>query len=193
MNLNPKHILGIIIVIIICMIGIMVMFTVPIGIFPPEVYKEFQEPIVIVYSPTMLIVLAIFGIISLLLLNYYKEKDNEKWSEPSILKGYKNPSNADYLSKAICPEVTFIGMKGDFRQPDFAEIHIEVIPDKTIIDLKSLKFYLQDFRDKLVSYERLLNVIYDDIKKVYEPKYLKVYMKTNPRGGIYSELERSSE
>jgi len=114
----------------------------------------------------------------------------KKLSDTSILKSYPNPSEEIYRIKSICPEVTFIGMKGDYKQPDFAEIHIEMIPNATIIDLKSLKFYLQQFRDTLTSYERLINIIFEDIFFTFEPRYLKVYMKTNPRGGIYSELER---
>jgi len=110
-----------------------------------------------------------------------------------ILKGYKNPYKEKYMIKAVCPEVTFIGMKGDYKQPDFAEIKIEIICNQTIIDLKSLKFYLQQFRDKLLSYERMVNIIFEDINKVYKPYFLRVKMKTNPRGGIRSELIVDSE
>ena len=109
-------------------------------------------------------------------------------SDTTLLKSYPNPSKNMYLVKSVCPEVTFIGMKGEYKQPDFAEVQISMIPSNTIIDLKSLKFYLQQFRDKLLSYERLTNVIYDDINELYKPKYLRVKLRTNPRGGIYSEL-----
>ena len=105
-----------------------------------------------------------------------------------MLKSYPNPVKRDYMIKSISDELTFIGMKGEFKQPDFAEIEIDMIPDKIIIDLKSLKVYLLQFRDKMMSYESLVNIIFDDIKYVFEPRYLQVKMKTNKRGGIYSEL-----
>jgi len=114
-------------------------------------------------------------------------------SNKSILKSYSNPSDNKYMIKSTCPEVTFIGMKGDYKQPDFAEIQIEMVPYETIIDLKSLKFYLQQFRDKLLSYENLVNIIFEDIDEVFSPYFLRVTMKTNPRGGIYSELVVDSE
>ena len=97
------------------------------------------------------------------------------------------------MIKSTCPEVTFIGMKGEFKQPDFAKIRIDMVPDETIIDLKSLKFYLQQFRDKLLSYERLVNIIYEDVFEVYKPYFLRVIMETNPRGGIHSKLIVDSE
>jgi len=116
-------------------------------------------------------------------------KINER--DKSMLKSYPNPTPVDYFIKSTCSEVTFIGMKGEHgKQPDFAEISITMIPAKTIMDLKSLKFYLGQFRDILTSYEKLINVIFYDIGVVYQPKYLKVTMKTNPRGGICSELWR---
>lgn len=112
-----------------------------------------------------------------------------------MFKKYPNPyPEVDYIIKSTCLEVTFIGMKGDNgkKQSDFAEVTVEMIPDETIIDLKSLKFYFAEFRDELTSYERLINVIFDDIDNVFTPKHLTVSMKTNLRGGIYSELIRSS-
>jgi len=109
-------------------------------------------------------------------------------SNTKLLKSYPNPCEEKYMIKSTCREVTFIGMKGDFKQPDFAEVTVEMVPGSIIIDLKSLKFYFQQFRDKLVSYERLVNVIFKDIQEVYEPCFLRVKMKTNSRGGIFSEL-----
>jgi len=119
-----------------------------------------------------------------------------KKSDKTILKSLKNPSYWKYEIKSICPEVTFIGHKNTNskeEQPDFAEIHVTMIPDRKIIELKSLKLYFQHFRNVLISYEHLLNIVYEDIMEIYEPFYLEIYIKTNPRGGIYSELVRSSD
>jgi len=110
-------------------------------------------------------------------------------SKKELLKSIKNPYvGREYRIKSVSPEVTFIGHKGETIQPDFAEVSIEMIPFDKVIELKSLKIYMQHFRDQMMSYERLINTIYDDMLVVYKPIYLKVTMKTNPRGGIYSEL-----
>ena len=66
-------------------------------------------------------------------------------------------------------------------------------PDKTIIELKSLKMYLQQYRDLIISHERLINVLYDDLIKVYKPKRLRIVLDCNPRGGISSRLTQDSD
>ena len=61
------------------------------------------------------------------------------------------------------------------------------------MELESLKKYFQDFRNTLVSYERLINVIYDDLRDVYKPHRLRVEMDFNPRGGLASKLTIDSD
>ena len=63
-----------------------------------------------------------------------------------------------------------------------------MIPEKSVIELKSLKLYLQQYRNQIASYERVINVIYDDLIHVYKPKRLLIEMKFRPRGGITSKL-----
>lgn len=107
-----------------------------------------------------------------------------------ILKSIKNPSTETYENKIICPELTFIGVK---NQPDFGELEIIYYPNELLIELKSLKHYLYGFRNKLLSYESLINIIYDDIITVYNPTRLILEMKLRPRGGISSILKIDSE
>ena len=64
---------------------------------------------------------------------------------------------------------------------------------KKIIELKSLKHYIYQLRDIVVSYERLINIVYDDLMKVYEPSRLRIVMVCNPRGGISSKLTIDSD
>jgi 7-cyano-7-deazaguanine reductase len=106
-------------------------------------------------------------------------------SDYSILKSLPNPSNEGYEIKHACPELTFLGADG---QPDFATLITFFYPDKFIIELKSLKQYLYQFRMKVCSYERLINMIYSDLMFVYKPNRLRISMSTNVRGGISSEL-----
>jgi len=84
-----------------------------------------------------------------------------------------------------CKELTFYGFP---NQPDFVTIIIDIVPSKNTIELKSLKMYLLQFRDKHMSYERILDIIFKDINEIYLPHSLKVTLKTQPRGGICSTL-----
>lgn len=114
---------------------------------------------------------------------------NKRWSDEKILRALSSPSRG-YEIKIKCPEVTFLGVP---NQPDFATLFITMYPRHTVVELKSLKVYLQQFREKVISYERLLNVIYDDLKKVYKPARLRLVLILRPRGGISSRLTRDSD
>ena len=112
------------------------------------------------------------------------------WSDKTHLKHIKNPSSEAYEIKIKNPEITF---EGDAGKPDFAIAYITFYPGKRVIELKSLKEYFYQFRDKWFSYERLLNVVYDDLMSVYEPLRLRIVMEFNPRGGISSKLTVDSD
>ena len=114
----------------------------------------------------------------------------QKWSDKDILKSISNPSSGGYEIKIKCPEITFEGVRG---QPDFALLYITFFPDKKIIELKSLKEYFYQFRSEMLSYERLINVIYDDLISAYNPARLRLVMVCNARGGISSKLTVDSD
>ena len=120
------------------------------------------------------------------------QSDNQKnrWSDPSILKSIPNPTELSYEVKIKNPEVTFEGVRG---QPDFASAYITFYPADSVIELRSLKEYFFQFRGKILSYERLINVVYNDIVDVYSPSRLRVVMIFNPRGGISSKLTIDSD
>ena len=107
-----------------------------------------------------------------------------------ILKAIKNPSKEGYEIKMKIPELTFEGVRG---QPDFAHLYITFYPGESIIELKSLKEYFFAFRSQIYSYERIINVIYDDMKSVYNPERLRLVLVCNPRGGISSKLTVDSD
>lgn len=114
----------------------------------------------------------------------------KNWSDKSILVSLPNPSKQGYEIKIKNPEITFLGVP---NQPDFANIYITFYPGDMIIELRSLKLYFQQFRDKVISYERLVNVIYDDLISVYSPARLRIMMILLPRGGISSKLTIDSD
>lgn len=113
------------------------------------------------------------------------ERGQSAWSDLAILKALKNPSSKRYVQRMENPEVTFLGEE---QQPDFATVVIEFTPGAMTIELKSLKLYFFDFRQRRISYERLLNVVFDDLMQVYKPVHLRLTMTCRPRGGISSTL-----
>ena len=66
-------------------------------------------------------------------------------------------------------------------------------PGELVVELKSLKEYFYQFRNKILSYERLINVIYDDLADTYKPDRLRLVMEFNARGGISSKLTIDSD
>ena len=107
-----------------------------------------------------------------------------------ILIALPNPAKEAYEIKVKVPEFTFLGVQ---EQPDFATMFITFYPGKKIIELKSLKQYVYQLRDIVVSYERLINIVYDHLKEVYEPERMRLVMVFNPRGGISSKLTIDSD
>ena len=112
------------------------------------------------------------------------------WSETCMLKSIKNPTDEAYEIKLYAPEITFIGAS---KQPDFATADITFYPNKNVVELKSLKQYFYQFRDSHISYERIINTVYDDLMYVYSPKRIRIVMKFNVRGGITSQLTIDSD
>jgi len=106
--------------------------------------------------------------------------------DSSMLRGLPNPEKVKpYEVKIKQPEITFLGV---YDQPDFATLYILMYPNGKVVELKSLKLYLQQYRDVVISYERLLNQVYDHMMEVYNPQRLRLVLDCNPRGGISSRL-----
>jgi 7-cyano-7-deazaguanine reductase len=88
----------------------------------------------------------------------------------------------EYEIEITCPEFTSVCPKTG--QPDFGTIRIRYVPDKTCIELKSLKLYLHDYRNQGIFYEHVTNVILDDLVKALDPRRITVEGDFNVRGGI---------
>lgn len=100
---------------------------------------------------------------------------------------FDNPRpGRDYTISIQCPEFTSLCPKTG--QPDFGVISIDYCPGKTCIELKSLKYYIQSFRNKGIFYEALTNQILDDLVSVCAPVRMKITSKFTPRGGITTEV-----
>jgi len=108
-------------------------------------------------------------------------------SDKDKLEMFDNPNQSrDYTIIIRCPEFTSVCPKTG--QPDFGEIVIEYCPDKLCIELKSLKFYMQSYRNKGIFYEALTNEILDDLAGACKPRWMKVTSKFTPRGGISTDV-----
>ena len=115
---------------------------------------------------------------------------NTHWSKAHLLRRIPNPTEEAYEQKIFIPEFTFLGVA---NQPDFGEVLLTFYPSRWTIELKSLKVYKDAFRDAMASYERLANVVFDDLVQVYEPVRLRLMMRLRPRGGLSSCLTIDSD
>lgn len=103
--------------------------------------------------------------------------------DKNLLETFSNKhTDRDYFVKFNCPE--FTSLCPITNQPDFATIYISYIPNLKMLESKSLKLYLFSFRNHGSFHEDCVNIILDDLVNLLEPKYLEVYGKFTPRGGI---------
>ena len=102
---------------------------------------------------------------------------------PEMLETFINKhQDHDYFVKFNCSEFTSLcPMTG---QPDFATIYISYVPDVKMVESKSLKLYLFSFRNHGDFHEDCVNIIMKDLIQLMEPKYIEVWGKFTPRGGI---------
>ena len=102
---------------------------------------------------------------------------------PDVLEKIPNKhDDRDYFVKFNCPEFTSLCPKTG--QPDFATIYISYVPDVKMLESKSLKQYLFSFRNHGDFHEDCVNIIMKDLIKLMDPKYIEVWGKFTPRGGI---------
>ena len=100
---------------------------------------------------------------------------------------FENPRpGREYTITIRCPE--FTSLCPITGQPDFGEITIEYCPEESCMELKSLKFYMQSYRNKGIFYEKLTNDILDDLSGACKPRWMKVSSKFTPRGGITTDV-----
>ena len=88
----------------------------------------------------------------------------------------------DYEVSITLPEYTCLCPISGY--PDFATIHIKYIPDQHIIELKSLKLYINQYRDKEIFHEQSVNQILDDLVACISPRWMEVVGDFNPRGNV---------
>lgn len=107
----------------------------------------------------------------------------------SALKSIPNAAKG-YEQRITVPEFTFLGVA---NQPDFGFITIWFYGKDKTIELKSLKNYLFQYRDTIISYERALDVIYKHLLEAYGPDRIRIEIEFRPRGGISSKMTVDSD
>lgn len=105
----------------------------------------------------------------------------------ATIETFPNPHpERDYLIEHRVRE--FTSLCPNTAQPDFAKIRIQYVADAECMELKSLKLYLQTFRNRGIFYEDVTNVIVDDLAGCCRPKWMKVETTWSVRGGICSVI-----
>ncbi|MEK6545020.1 MAG: preQ(1) synthase [Nitrospinota bacterium] len=119
-----------------------------------------------------------------------------KYGEKAIknvkIEIWDNPyRDRDYRIEISFPEFTCLCPRSGY--PDFATIKINYIPDKYIIELKSLKLYLNNYRNKYISHEAATNKIYDDLNRMLKPRFIEVLGDFNVRGNVKTVIKVTSQ
>jgi 7-cyano-7-deazaguanine reductase len=104
-----------------------------------------------------------------------------------ILETFPNPQpGRDYTIRMRIPEFTCLCPKTG--QPDFATLHLEYVPDRKCVELKSLKLYVWSFRNEGAFHEAVTNRILDDLVRLMRPRFLRLTADFNVRGGIFTTV-----
>jgi 7-cyano-7-deazaguanine reductase len=108
------------------------------------------------------------------------------------LETFPNPSTGrDYQIAIRCPEFTSVCPKTGL--PDFGEIRITYVPDELCLELKALKYYMVDFRNRGIFYEAVTNQILDDLVAACQPRSMTVVGDFSVRGGISTTVTATYE
>ncbi len=118
-------------------------------------------------------------------------RHGEKAIQEARLEVWDNPTpERDYEIDITFSEFTCLCPRSGY--PDFAAIRIRYVPDEKIIELKSLKLYLNSFRGMHISHEEVTNRIYGDLTKLLGPRSIEVIGDFNPRGNVKTVIRVAS-
>jgi len=119
-------------------------------------------------------------------------KYGEKEIQEAKLEPWPNPyPERNYTIDITFPEFSCLCPRSGY--PDYATIKIKYIPDKYIVELKSLKLYLNKYRNKYISHEEATNKIYEDLYNLLKPRFIEIIGDWNPRGNVKTIIKVSSE
>jgi len=104
----------------------------------------------------------------------------------TLLEVFASPSTTPFVIEHVNEEFTSVCPKTG--HPDFGRVIVRFCPDKSCVELKSLKLYFQSFRNEGIFYEAVTNRIRDDLVKAMQPRWLEVVTEWRGRGGIHSRI-----
>jgi 7-cyano-7-deazaguanine reductase len=114
-----------------------------------------------------------------------EEKYGTKMIRENRLERFENRNRKrDYTIEFTIPEFTCICPISGF--PDFATLYVEYQPDEYCVELKSLKLYINSYRDKGIFHEDVANIVLDELVNLLRPKYMRVLAVFNVRGNIHT-------
>jgi len=107
--------------------------------------------------------------------------------DTALLECFDNPSpKRDFIIEHVAEEFTSVCPKTG--HPDFGTVTVRFVPAKVCVELKSLKLYLQSFRNEGIFYEAVTNAIANDLDEAMKPKWMQVQTDWAGRGGIRSVI-----
>ena len=110
-----------------------------------------------------------------------------KRAASKALDTFPNPNEGrDFAIHMRIPEFTCLCPKTG--QPDFATLFLDYIPDRTCVELKSLKLYIWSFRDQGAFHEAVTNRILDDLVRALDPRFMRLTARFFVRGGIFTTV-----
>ena len=121
----------------------------------------------------------------------YGEKEINEFNPEQDLELWENNSENRYIIKIELPEFSALCPRSGY--PDYAIIKLEYIPNKFVVELKSLKLYINSFRNQYISHEDSINEIFSILNKKLQPHYLKLVAEFNPRGNVHTSIEINTD
>lgn len=108
-------------------------------------------------------------------------------ADASLLECFDNPNpGRDYVVEHVAEQFTSVCPRTG--QPDFGAVTVRYVPDRSCVELKSLKLYLQGYRNEGIFYEAVTNRIADDLNAAMKPRWMEVRTDWTVRGGIHSTV-----
>jgi len=134
----------------------------------------------------------VYGGYILISMDVKGRKYGETEIEKAELEPWPNPNpERDYIIEITFPEFTCLCPRSGY--PDFATVKIRYIPDKYIVELKSLKLWLNKFRNRYISHEAATNEIYKALYDLLKPRFLEVIGDFHPRGNVHTVVKVRSD
>ena len=121
----------------------------------------------------------------------YGEKEIQEFNIDSEENYWPNTHQKNYTINIELPEFMCLCPRSGY--PDFATLKLSYVPNKTVIELKAIKLYINSFMYRHVSHENSTNEIFDALYSKLEPKSMKLIADFNPRGNVHTVIEIDSE